>query len=236
MSETVLVVDDEKDIVDVLRYNLRQAGYRVLTAQDGRSGLESIRRDHPDLVLLDIMLPSLSGLDVLKTVRSEITTRGLPVILLTAKGDEVDRLLGFELGSDDYVAKPFSVRELLLRVRAVLKRREKADPVEEEPGEVYQAGPIEIDMAHHQVRVSGHAVPLTITEFRLLEQLVRANGRVRTRDFLLSNVWGYSSDVYSRTVDTHIRRLREKLGTAADSLVTVRGVGYRLRAAAGEEE
>jgi two-component system phosphate regulon response regulator PhoB len=225
MAETVLVVDDEKDIVDLLEYNLRQSGFRVLTAGDGKAAVDAALRDRPHLILLDLMLPDLSGTEVLKLLRSGESTRSIPVILLTARQEEIDRLLGFELGADDYVTKPFSVRELMLRVRAILKRR--AGPA---PGEahVFRAGPIEVDVAQHRVRISGRPVDLTITEFRLLSDLVRARGRVRSRDVLLSEVWGYDAEVMSRTVDTHIRRLREKMAEAADWLTTVRGVGYRI--------
>ena len=226
--QSVLEVDDEKDLVDVLEYNLRQAGFRVRTALDGRTALDLLRRDRPGIVLLDLMLPELSGLEVLKLLRGDSTTRSTPVILLTARTEEVDRLLGFELGADDYVTKPFSMRELILRVRAVLKRRTThSDKPKEDPG-IYRVGPIEVEPAEHRVRVDGRLVDLTITEFRLLSDLMKARGRVRSRDSLLSEVWGYDSEVMSRTVDTHVRRLREKLGSAASWVETVRGVGYRM--------
>ena len=229
MPDSVLVVDDEKDLVDVLDYNLRQAGFRVRIALDGKTALDSLRRDRPQLVLLDLMLPELSGIEVLKTLRGDPSTRAIPVILLTARTEEVDRLLGFELGADDYVTKPFSMRELILRVKAVLRRGASPAGTEglEDSG-TFKAGPIEVELAEHRVRVEGQPVDLTITEFRLLSDLVRARGRVRSRDTLLSEVWGYDSEVMSRTVDTHVRRLREKLGPAASWLETVRGVGYRI--------
>ncbi|HKY32598.1 MAG TPA: response regulator transcription factor [Candidatus Polarisedimenticolia bacterium] len=230
MAETVLVVDDEKDIVDLLDYNLRQAGFRVLSALNGEDAVEMARARHPRLVLLDLMLPDLSGTEVLKLLRASPATRSIPVILLTARNDEIDRLLGFELGADDYVSKPFSVRELILRVRAVLKRGGPSSPGENEPAEqTLSAGPIEVDPGRHEVRVAGRPIELTITEFRLLADLVKARGRVRSRDVLLSEVWGYDSEVMSRTVDTHVRRLRDKLGAAAGWLHTVRGVGYRIQ-------
>jgi two-component system phosphate regulon response regulator PhoB len=223
------VVDDEKDLVDVLDYNLRQAGFRVRTALDGKTALDSLRRDRPRLVLLDLMLPELSGIEVLKTLRGDPATRAIPVILLTARTEEIDRLVGFELGADDYVTKPFSMRELILRVKAVLRRGvSTAGQEQREEAGTFKAGPIEVELAEHRVRVEGHPVDLTITEFKLLSDLVRARGRVRSRDTLLSEVWGYDSEVMSRTVDTHVRRLREKLGPAASWLETVRGVGYRI--------
>ncbi|MGH9867823.1 MAG: response regulator [Candidatus Polarisedimenticolia bacterium] len=237
MPETVLVIDDEKDICDLLEYNLRQAGFRVLTALDGKVAVDIAARERPHLVLLDLMLPDLSGTEVLKILRTNPSTRGTPVILLTARQEEIDRLLGFELGADDYVTKPFSVRELILRVKAVLKRgpvaRETVPP-DGEASHVFRAGPIEVDLGQHRVRIEGRSVDLTITEFKLLSDLVRARGRVRSRDILLSEVWGYDADVMSRTVDTHIRRLRDKLGAAADWLTTVRGVGYRIQDPSGE--
>jgi two-component system, OmpR family, phosphate regulon response regulator PhoB len=231
LAETVLVVDDEKDIVDLLEYSLRQAGFRVLTAFDGKAAVDTAVRDRPHLILLDLMLPDLSGVEVLKLLRAGELTRGIPIILLTARQDEIDRLLGFELGADDYVTKPFSVRELMLRVKAILKRRAGLPGTETQ---VFRAGPIEVDLSHHRVRVAGQHIELTITEFRLLSDLVRARGRVRSRDVLLAEVWGYDAEVMSRTVDTHIRRLRDKLGEAADWLTTVRGVGYRIQDPVGE--
>ena len=232
MPESILVVDDEKDLVDLLDYNLRQAGFRVTTALNGKAAVDLARRDKPHLVLLDLNLPDLSGTEVLKLLRGDPGTRAIPVILLTARNDEIDRLIGFELGADDYVTKPFSVRELILRVRAVIKRGgASAEKWREGDAQVHSAGPIEVDMAAHRVSVEGKAVELTITEFRLLADLVRARGRVRSRDALLSEVWGYDAEVMSRTVDTHVRRLREKLGPASQWLETVRGVGYRILAA-----
>ena len=230
MSESILVVDDEKDLVDVLDYNLCKAGYRVITAMNGKAAVDSARRDKPQLVLLDLMLPDLSGTEVLKALRADPSTRAIPIIMLTACGEEIDRLLGFELGADDYVTKPFSVRELILRVKAVLRRKSSAAADDEDlGGQVRTTGPIEVDLAAHKVRIAGHEIELTLTEFKLLADLVNARGRVRTRDALLSEVWGYNSDVMSRTVDTHVRRLREKLGAGADWLQTVRGVGCRIQ-------
>ncbi len=227
---SVLVVDDEKDIVDALEFNLRQAGFRVLAALDGTTAVDLARKHRPDIVLLDLMLPDLSGNEVLRILRSEPATRGTAVIVLTARNEEIDRVVGFELGADDYVTKPFSVRELILRVKAVMRRAEARSPDGQEPAEATATiGPIGIDASQHTVTVDGRAIELTLTEFKLLAELVRAQGRVRTREMLLSEVWGYDAEVISRTVDTHVRRLREKLGMGAAWLKTVRGIGYRIQ-------
>jgi two-component system phosphate regulon response regulator PhoB len=227
MSPKLLVVEDEIDIAELLRHVLTKEGFQVAVAHDGLTALEGIRRERFDLIILDWMLPELSGIDVLKELRTRPDTRAVPVVLLTARREEIDRVLGLELGADDYVTKPFSTRELVLRVRGLLKRGERQD---EPAGAPLRAGPIEIMSEDHRALVEGKPMTLTVTEFRLLEDLVRAKGRVRTRETLLSEVWGYDSEVLSRTVDTHVRRLRTKLGIAADWLVTVRGVGYRIQA------
>ena len=231
MVQRLLVVEDERDIAELLRHVLAKEGFQVGVAHDGLTALEAVRREPPDLVVLDWMLPELSGIDVLKEIRTRGETRGVPVILLTARRDEIDRVLGFELGADDYVTKPFSARELVLRIRALLKRGEGRDA---RAGASVRLGPIEIVPEDHRALVDGAPLTLTVTEFRLLEDLIRARGRVRTRETLLSEVWGYDSEVLSRTVDTHVRRLRTKLGPAADWLVTVRGVGYRIQDPASE--
>jgi two-component system phosphate regulon response regulator PhoB len=232
MPPKILVVDDEKDIVEILGHVFRREGWNVVSAYDGKSALDAVRKDRPDLVILDLMLPEIQGLEVLKLLKSAEETRAVPVLLLTAKGEEIDRVLGFEFGADDYVTKPFSAREVVLRVRAVLKR---SGSVEEAPEtRVLRFGPIELDLDTHRATVQKEPVALTITEFRLLADLVRARGRVRSREALLSEVWGYDSDVLSRTVDTHMRRLRSKLGPAAQWLGTVRGVGYRIEDPARE--
>jgi two-component system phosphate regulon response regulator PhoB len=226
MTPRILVVEDENDIAELLRHVFTREGFQVGVARDGLTALEALRREPPDLVVLDWMLPELSGIDVLKELRGNMDMRTVPVILLTARREEIDRVLGLELGADDYVTKPFSSRELVLRIRGLLKRGEvKPDPA----APVVRAGPIEIQPADHRALVSGRPLTLTVTEFRLLSDLVVARGRVRTRETLLSEVWGYDSEVLSRTVDTHVRRLRSKLGDAADWLVTVRGVGYRIQ-------
>jgi two-component system, OmpR family, phosphate regulon response regulator PhoB len=226
VMQRLLVVEDESDIADLLSRVFTREGFQVGVARDGLTALEALRREPPDLVVLDWMLPEMSGIDVLKEMRARPETRMVPVILLTARREEIDRVLGLELGADDYVTKPFSSRELVLRIRGLLKRGErKADPAEG----VLRLGPLEIHTADHRAVVGGKVLSLTLTEFRLLEDLVRAKGRVRTRETLLSEVWGYDSEVLSRTVDTHVRRLRSKLHEAADWLVTVRGVGYRIQ-------
>ena len=227
---SVLVVDDERDIVDALEFNLKQAGFRVMAALDGTTAVDLARKHHPDVVLLDLMLPDLSGNEVLRILRTEPATKNAAVIVLTARNEEIDRVVGFELGADDYVTKPFSVRELILRVKAVMRRSE-ARAAEGQEASIATAtmGPIGIDSSQHTVTVDGRTIELTLTEFKLLAELVRAQGRVRTREMLLSEVWGYDAEVISRTVDTHVRRLREKLGMGAAWLKTVRGIGYRIQ-------
>jgi len=227
---SVLVVDDERDIVDALEFNLKLAGFRVMAALDGTTAVDLARKHRPDVVLLDLMLPDLSGNEVLRILRTEPGTKNAAVIVLTARNEEIDRVVGFELGADDYVTKPFSVRELILRVKAVLRRATTRGEDGQEPAEAAATiGPIGIDAAQHTVTVDGRAIELTLTEFKLLAELVRAQGRVRTREMLLSEVWGYDAEVISRTVDTHVRRLREKLGMGAAWLRTVRGIGYRIQ-------
>jgi len=226
MSEArILVVEDEPDIAEVLRFNLDKAGYRVDVQRRGDSALEAIRRSAPALVVLDLMLPSLDGLELTRILKRDPATAAIPLVMLTAKGEEVDRIVGLELGADDYIPKPFSPREVVLRIKAVLRRRagDGAGPV---PLEV---GHIRLDPEAHRVTVRNRDVPLTATEFRLLKVLLERQGRVQTRSRLLSDVWGYSEDVDSRTVDTHVRRLRRKLGAESDRIETVIGVGYRLR-------
>lgn len=229
LAARLLVVEDDPDIGSILVHILEREGLRVDLARTGEEALRQAKAQSPDLVLLDVMLPDFSGLEVLKFCKQSPETARTRFIIISAKKDELDRVLGFELGADDYVTKPFSPRELVLRVRAVLQRGQEAAGTEDEEEERLQAGPIEIDLAGHRVTVSNRPVHLTLTEFRLLEDLVRAGGRVRTREALLAEVWGYDSDVMSRTVDTHIRRLRKKLGGAAAWLATVQGVGYRVR-------
>jgi len=230
MSQTILVVDDEKDIVELMRYNLVQAGFRVVSASDGQQALDVARRERPDLVVLDLMLPTLPGTEVARLLRQEEKTRAIPIVMLTARGSEVDRIVGFELGADDYVVKPFSPRELVLRVQAIL-RRDARDESEEK----IIFDPLVIDLAAHVVRLKGREVGLTATEFKLLHRLARRPGRAFSRDQLLSDVWGYSGDLETRTVDTHMKRLRAKLGIVGSWIETVRGHGYRFRPEGYEE-
>jgi two-component system phosphate regulon response regulator PhoB len=225
MPQTVLVVDDERDIVELVRYTLTQAGYRVVSAQDGRQGLDLARRERPDLIILDLMLPIMPGTEVARTLRQEEKTRDIPIVMLTARGEEVDRVVGFELGADDYVVKPFSPRELVLRVQAILRREGRED--DKEPRIVFE--PLVIDLSAHVVRLKGKEIDLTATEFRLLHRMARRPGRAFSRDQLLAEVWGYGGDLETRTVDTHVKRLRAKLGAIGDWIQTVRGLGYRFR-------
>ena len=226
MATRILVVDDEPDLLELVAYNLRQAGYQVATARDGMSALAEARRTKPDLVVLDVMLPDLSGTEVCKRLRRDPATENVPVLMLTARAQESDVEQGFDAGADDYVVKPFSPRELVLRVNAVL-RRSKAPSATPTPRLV--CGSLEMDVDAHRVTVGGEEIPLTALEFRLLQHLAAARGRVQTRDSLLEEVWGYVPGVETRTVDTHVKRLREKLGAASDYIETVRGVGYRMR-------
>jgi two-component system phosphate regulon response regulator PhoB len=222
----VLVVDDEPDIRQMLMHQLRAAGMDVVGAGTAREALQIARTEGPDLVLLDLMLPDLDGLEVCKRLRRDPITERIPVIMVSARGSEMDRVLGFELGADDYIIKPFSPRELVLRVRRSLERQQPP-PVE---GDLLSFGELTIDVPGHRVLVRGKGIDITATEFRLLTVLARRRGRVQTRDHLLQEVWthGERDEVDVRTVDTHVRRLREKLGSAADLVETVRGVGYRF--------
>ncbi|MBG0775124.1 MAG: response regulator transcription factor [Desulfovibrionaceae bacterium] len=225
-KQTVLIVEDDEDISQLLAFNLEGAGFKALAAADGLRGLELAREKKPDLVILDIMLPGMDGFEVCKELKRDAATIGVPVIMLTARGEEVDRIVGLELGADDYVVKPFSPRELLLRVRAILKR---AAPAGDDRSRWVLEG-LEVDMDAHKVQVDSEDIPLTATEFKLLSELIRRRGRVQTRDQLLNTVWGYEFEGYARTVDTHIRRLRQKIGDYAKFIETVRGVGYRFTA------
>jgi two-component system phosphate regulon response regulator PhoB len=221
----ILVADDEPDALELIEINLRTAGYEVLVAADGRDALQKARAAMPDLILLDIMLPEMDGLEVCKALRRDATTSSLPIIMLTARTAEIDRVLGLELGADDYITKPFSPRELILRVKNVLKRA-GAEPA---GGELIQLGGLTIDQSRHKVTYNGKPLELTATEFKLVTVLAGRKGRVQSREALLKDVWGYNSLIDTRTVDTHMRRLRDKLGGAAKHLDTVRGVGYRFR-------
>ena len=224
MSKHILIVEDEKDLSDTLEYNFKNAGYKVSMSLEGNKAISlATGKNNPDLVILDLMLPDISGLDVCKEIRSNPVSKNTPILMLTAKGEEVDRILGFELGADDYLVKPFSLRELTLRVAALLKRN-----VPLESDENIKLGDLNIDLAAHRVFVESNEVTLTAKEFDLLVHLARHNGRVQTRDYLLEQIWGYSSDVTTRTVDTHIKRLRSKIGSFGNLIETVRSIGYRF--------
>ncbi len=220
----ILVVDDEPDAVELVAFGLKGAGYQVSTAADGEEALRKAREQLPDLIVLDVMLPEVDGLEVCKILRRDGATASIPIILLTAKAGEMDRVLGLELGADDYVTKPFSPRELILRVkrllRSVVPEAQKSDRL------VWKE--LDIDIPRHQVKLKGKSLDLTATEFKLLVTLVQRRGRVQSREALLRDVWEYDSLIDTRTVDTHMRRLREKLGPASRYLDTVRGVGYRF--------
>jgi len=224
MQHKILVVDDETDVIDMLMMNLKSAGFNVVSAEDGAAALTKVRRDPPSLIILDLMLPQMSGLEVCKTLKGDIATRHIPIIMLTAKAEEVDKIVGLELGADDYVTKPFSPREMILRVNRSLRRgKDKAPSVEK-----MAIGELVLDHSRHEVLVKNDPIDLTATEFKLLALLMDRRGRVQGRDRLLNDVWGYETAIDTRTVDTHVRRLREKMGPLASYIETVRGVGYRI--------
>ncbi len=223
MMPTILVVDDEPDVASLVCSNLKTAGFSTIIARDGAGALEQARKTNPALIILDVMLPEMSGMEVCKVLRRDTATAGIPIIMLTAKAEEIDRVVGLEIGADDYVTKPFSPRELVLRVQSVLRRKGG-----EAKGEVLKAGEIAVDQGRLQACVRGKPVELTATEFKLLVALLERRGIVQSREKLLNDVWGYEVAIETRTVDTHVRRLREKLGKAADCIETVRGFGYRV--------
>lgn len=229
MSERILVVEDEPDIVELVSYNLRQAGMAVEAAEDGEAALEMAEQSQPNLIILDLMLPGIDGLEVCRLLKQRLSVRDIPVLMLTSKAEEVDRIVGLELGADDYVVKPFSPRELVLRVKAILRRSREAPAEAAGSADRITAGPLTVDPEGHHAFVDGRPLSLTATEFKLLLTLLQRRGRVQSREELLNVVWGYQYSGYGRTVDTHIRRLREKLGGAQVLVETVRGVGYRFR-------
>jgi len=224
----VLIVDDERDLRTLLDFNLRQAGWRTAQAETGAEALARARSLKPAVIVLDLNLPDVSGMDVCRLLRADADTRDLPILMLTARGAEEDRVQGFEVGADDYLAKPFSVRELVLRVEAVSRRR-ASEPASTAPHKRIEAGRISLDVDAHLCNVDGAELPLTLQEFRLLAYLIEGRGRVRTREDLLADVWNASPELETRTVDTHVKRLRDKLGPAGDIIETVRGLGYRIR-------
>jgi len=225
----VLIVDDERDLRTLLDFNLRQAGWRTAQAETGAEALARARSLKPAVIILDLNLPDVSGMDVCRLLRADADTRDLPILMLTARGAEEDRVQGFEAGADDYLPKPFSVRELVLRVDAVSRRRQPSDGAAATPNKRIEAGRISLDVDAHLCSVDGVELPLTLQEFRLLAYLIAGRGRVRTREELLADVWNASPELETRTVDTHVKRLRDKLGAAGDIIETVRGLGYRIR-------
>jgi len=228
MAGLILIVEDEQDLLDSLSYSLAREGYQTRTAQTGAAALElAFQEPIPDLVLLDLMLPDIPGTEVCRQIRREAKTNKMFVLMLTAKGEEIDRVVGFEVGADDYVVKPYSIRELMLRVKALMRR---GRPEDEQPEEETVFGRLRVDDSGHRVWVDDRPVTLTALEFRLLTTLLGRRGRAQTREMLLQTVWGIEADITTRTVDTHVKRLREKLGPAGVYVETLRGVGYRFRA------
>ena len=227
MSALILIVEDEPDLVETLEYNLKKEGYLTRSAPDGESALiEAFRAPLPDLVLLDLMLPDISGKEICRRLKADEQTKRIPIIMVTARGEEMDRVIGFEVGADDYVVKPYSPRELMLRVKAILRR---ASAPEESQNEKIAFGGLTVDTLGHRAWVNDIEIVLTALEFRLLNTLMERKGRVQSRDQLLDDVWGFDAVVTTRTVDTHVKRLREKLGELEGYVETIRGVGYRFR-------
>jgi two-component system alkaline phosphatase synthesis response regulator PhoP len=226
MKEKILVVEDEKDIVKMLDYNLKKEGFRTLSARDGEDALDLLNRERPDLVILDLMLPGMDGLEVCKTLKNNTKTASIPIIMLTAKSQESDKVIGLELGADDYVTKPFSPRELIARIKAVLRRIKEKDKLPE----ALKIGDLSIDFSKISVSVKGKPIELTAKEFELLKTLINAKGRVLSRDYLLDTIWGFdhAMEIQTRTVDVHIRTLRKKLKSESKRILTVKNYGYRF--------
>jgi two-component system phosphate regulon response regulator PhoB len=224
VMKRILIIEDEKDLAELLAFNLEKEGFHAICAGDGPTGLERARDEPPDLILLDIMLPGMLGTEVCKNLRKDQRTARVPVLMLTARGDEIDRVVGFEVGADDYIIKPFSMRELILRIKAMFRRTEPESP----STPLFMIGEIVVDMQRHIVTSAGKEVELTSTEYKLLLYLAQRRGRVISRDLLLQDVWSYNNVGDTRTVDTHITRLRSKLGSPGDLIKTVRGFGYKM--------
>lgn len=224
-KEKILIVEDDDNISQIVNYNLEKTGYVCTIAKSGEEALRILKKGNIDMIILDLMLPEMDGLEVCKNIRKDKDLLNIPVIMLTAKGEEIDRIVGFELGADDYIVKPFSPRELVLRIKAVLKRAGGADDA---PTDILDEGILKVDPARHKVTVCGKIIELTPLEFNLLVTLIKRKGRVQSRDVLLNDVWDMGSDVVTRTIDTHIKRLRKKLGKAGEFIDTVRGIGYRF--------
>ena len=227
MKEKILIVEDEKDIIKMLDYNLKKEGFRVIDARDGEDALDLAMREHPDLILLDLMLPGMDGLEVCKSLKKESKTSPIPIIMLTAKSQESDKVLGLGLGADDYITKPFSPGELIARIKALLRRASEKEKLPE----IFQAHDLKIDFAKILVMIKDKPIELTSKEFELLKTLLKAKGRVLSRDYLLDTIWGYDHalEIQTRTVDVHIRTLRKKLKSVAKMIVTVKNYGYRLQ-------
>lgn len=225
MQATILIIEDEEDIACLIAHHMKGAGFNPVVAYDGTAAFRQLKKQLPDLILLDLMLPDMDGTELCKTLKQKEATRNIPVIMVTAKAEEVDRIVGLELGADDYVVKPFSTRELVLRVKGILKRVKT--PREEQ--KVLKHDDLVLDVDAHKVSIGGQEIELTFTEFKLLKELLLNRGRVRSREILLNNVWGYTFEGYDRTVDTHVQRLRRKLGIYGSIIETVRGIGYMIR-------
>lgn len=226
MPDTILIVEDDQNIAKLVKYNLEKAGYRTTVCITGEEALEFLDRQLADLIVLDLMLPKMDGFETCRRLKDDTRMSQIPVMILTARGEEVDRVVGFELGADDYVVKPFSPRELVLRVKTILRRGQIKQPMAKEN---LNSGDIEIDIPRHRVTVKGKEIVLTPMEFKLLTILLERRGRVQSREQLLNDVWNIEADITTRTVDTHIKRLRQKLGKAGDALETIRGMGYRFQ-------
>lgn len=226
MKEKILIVEDEKDIIKMLDYNLKKEGFKTLSAHDGEDALDLVNKEHPDLIILDLMLPVMDGLEVCKILKNNTKTTSIPIIMLTAKSQESDKIIGLELGADDYVTKPFSPRELIARIKAVLRRIKEKD----KPPEVLKKGDLTIDFSKISVAIKGKPIELTSKEFELLKTLINAEGRVLSRDYLLDTIWGFdhAMEIQTRTVDVHIRTLRKKLKSEAKRIITVKNYGYRF--------
>jgi len=220
----ILIIEDEPDIRETLSYNFKNEGFKVKSESSGKGALTLSKSFEPDIIILDLMLPDMSGIDVCKKIKNSNEYPDPSIIMLTAKGEEVDRIIGFEVGADDYVTKPFSIRELILRVKVIIKKQANGFETDNK----ISLGPLNLNLSAHEVSIYGDEILLTALEFKLLKHLAQRRGRVQTRDQLLGDVWGYSSEITTRTVDTHIKRLREKLGSEIDFIQTIRGVGYRL--------
>ena len=226
MSKHILIVEDERDLAEIIAYNLRLEGYETTHVASGKSAIQHLSEmENCDLVLLDLMLPDVSGIEVCRRIRGNEKTASLPIIMVTAKGEEIDRVVGFEVGADDYVVKPFSARELMLRVRAVLRRKD----VQKEPNKQLEIGIFRIDIPAHRVWIDSEEIILTALEFKLLVTLIERKGHVQTREMLLQDVWNMDPNVNTRTVDKHVQRLRQKIAAGADYIETIRGVGYRFK-------